>query len=68
MVIFERIKWCNFLSTGNLFTEVQLNSHNNTLICGVNGSGKCLDPSTTVDIKFKNKKTEKKFKKFLKKK
>ena len=68
MVIFESVRFQNFLSTGNLLTEVVLNSHNNTLICGINGSGKCLDPLTTVDIKFKNKKTEKKFKKFLKKK
>lgn len=68
MVIFESVRFQNFLSTGNLLTEVTLNSHNNTLICGINGSGKCLDPLTTVDIKFKNKKTEKKFKKFLKKK
>jgi len=45
MVIFETVRFQNFLSTGNLFTEVTLNSHNNTLICGINGSGK----STIID-------------------
>lgn len=45
ILIFSKIRWQNFLSTGNMFTEIQLNSHNNTLICGVNGSGK----STLID-------------------
>lgn len=45
MLIFESVKWQNFLSTGNMMTEVCLNSHNNTLICGINGSGK----STIID-------------------
>lgn len=45
MIIFRNIKWRNFLSTGNYFTEVKLNSTQNTLIVGENGSGK----STMLD-------------------
>lgn len=40
MIIFEKIRWKNFLSTGNVFTELQLNKHSTTLISGENGSGK----------------------------
>lgn len=40
MIIFEKIRWKNLLSTGNTFTEIDLNSHNHTLIVGENGSGK----------------------------
>ena len=45
MIIFEKIKYKNLLSTGNSFTEVILNENNLTLIVGDNGSGK----STIVD-------------------
>ena len=45
MIIFENIKWKNFLSTGNHFTEVSLNKNNTNLIIGSNGAGK----STILD-------------------
>ena len=45
MIEFKTIKWKNFLSTGNNFTEVNLNNHNKTLIIGENGAGK----STILD-------------------
>ena len=45
MIIFKTLRWKNFLSTGNSFTEMQLDSHNTTLIVGENGSGK----STMLD-------------------
>jgi DNA repair exonuclease SbcCD ATPase subunit len=45
MLEFERIRWRNFLSTGNQWTEVQLNRHRTTLIVGKNGAGK----STLLD-------------------
>lgn len=44
-IIFKNIRWKNFLSTGNLFTEIQINSENTTLIVGENGAGK----STLLD-------------------
>ena len=42
---FEKIRWLNFLSTGNVFTEVDLAEHKTRLIIGDNGSGK----STILD-------------------
>ena len=45
MILFKSVKWKNFLSTGNEFTEVKLNKSLNTLIVGENGSGK----STILD-------------------
>lgn len=45
MIIFRKIKWRNFLSTGNYFTELQLDKESNTLVVGQNGSGK----STMLD-------------------
>ena len=40
MIIFTTLRYKNFLSSGNVFTEIDLNSHKNTLIMGHNGSGK----------------------------
>lgn len=50
MITFEKIRWRNFLSTGNQFTEVDLLRHNTTLITGENGAGKTtmLDALTFV--------------------
>ena len=41
MIEFQKIRWKNFLSTGNNFTEVQLNRSSSTLILGTNGAGNC---------------------------
>jgi len=40
MIEFTSIRWANFLSTGNDFTEIKLNKSSTTLIVGNNGSGK----------------------------
>ena len=45
MIHFKTIRWKNFLSTGNQFTEVELDRSPTTLIIGENGSGK----STVLD-------------------
>ena len=45
MITFENIRWKNFLSTGDRWTEVKLDSSMSTLIIGHNGSGK----STILD-------------------
>ena len=45
MIIFNTIRWKNFLSTGNSFTEIQLDKQKSTLIVGQNGAGK----STMLD-------------------
>ena len=50
MILFERISWKNFLSTGNLKITVDLNQNSTTLIIGSNGTGKStiLDALTFV--------------------
>ena len=45
MIKFEKVRWKNFLSTGNQFTEIELNRNDTTLIIGENGAGK----STVLD-------------------
>ena len=45
MILFEKVRWKNFLSTGNQYSEINFNSHATTLIVGDNGSGK----STVLD-------------------
>lgn len=45
MILFRKIKWKNFLSTGNAFTELDFNANKTTLIIGENGAGK----STLLD-------------------
>ena len=45
MMIFKVVRWRNLLSTGNQFTEIQLNRSLSTLIIGNNGGGK----STIID-------------------
>ena len=45
MIVFEKIRWKNFLSTGNVFSEIDLESNRTNLIVGSNGAGK----STILD-------------------
>jgi len=45
MILFKKIRWKNFLSTGNKFTEIDLCKNDTTLIIGENGAGK----STLLD-------------------
>jgi DNA repair exonuclease SbcCD ATPase subunit len=45
MIVFENIRWKNFLSTGNQFTEINLTDKKSTVIVGGNGAGK----STILD-------------------
>jgi DNA repair exonuclease SbcCD ATPase subunit len=40
MILFKKIKFKNFGSFGNTWTELSLSDKNTTLVCGVNGSGK----------------------------
>ena len=50
MIVFKKIRWKNFLSTGDMFTEINLTESPTTLIVGENGSGKStmLDALTYV--------------------
>ena len=45
MILFEKIRWKNFLSTGNQYSEVDFQQNKTTLIVGTNGAGK----STVLD-------------------
>ena len=45
MITFKSIKYKNFLSSGNSFTEINLNKNKSTLVVGQNGAGK----STMLD-------------------
>ena len=45
MIHFSKVRWQNFLSTGNAFTEISLDANPSTLIVGENGAGK----STVLD-------------------
>jgi len=45
MLYFKKLRWKNFLSTGNVFTEIDLCGKDTTLIIGTNGAGK----STILD-------------------
>ena len=45
MIKFKSVKWKNFLSTGNTFTEIDLDRNRSTLVVGHNGAGK----STMLD-------------------
>ena len=45
MIHFKNVRWKNFLSTGNAFSEMCLDCNHSTLIVGSNGAGK----STVLD-------------------
>ena len=45
MITFTKVRWKNFLSTGNTFTEIELDKNPSTLVVGENGAGK----STILD-------------------
>jgi DNA repair exonuclease SbcCD ATPase subunit len=45
MILFKKIRWKNFLSTGNQYTEVDFTENKTNLIIGTNGAGK----STVLD-------------------
>ena len=45
MIIFRNVRWKNFLSTGDKFTQIRIDEYPSTLIVGANGSGK----STLLD-------------------
>ena len=45
MILFKNVRYKNFLSSGNVFTDIQLDRAKTTLITGENGAGK----STMLD-------------------
>ena len=45
MITFQKIRWKNFLSTGDHFSEIDFIKNGTNLIVGTNGTGK----STVLD-------------------
>ena len=45
MILFEKVRWKNFLSTGNLETEINFTENATNIVIGTNGAGK----STVLD-------------------
>jgi ABC-type cobalamin/Fe3+-siderophores transport system ATPase subunit len=54
MITFKKIRYRNFLSSGNQFTEIDFQKNHTNILVGCNGSGKCVDINTKV--KLRNKK------------
>jgi DNA repair exonuclease SbcCD ATPase subunit len=48
MIIFKKIKFKNFGSFGNTWSEIELNKNSTTLVCGTNGSGKSFALLDTI--------------------
>lgn len=65
MIVFKKITYRNFLSTGNAANAILLNKSHSTLVVGKNGEGKCLLGSTEVEINFLDDDTQKKYEEFL---
>jgi len=66
MIVFEKLRYKNLLSTGNSWTEFNLNEYKTNLIIGRNGAGKCLHPGTTVNVFSDDSEVEKAFEEYLK--
>ena len=64
MILFKKIRWKNFLSTGDRWTEMELDATGTTLIVGSNGAGKStlikvlagVHPKTSGTISIEGKK------------
>ena len=67
MIRFKLITTRNFFAIGNQPVSFNLDTGLLSLVCGENGTGKCLRGTTNLDVKFKNKEAEKAFKKFISK-
>ena len=48
MLVIERLRYKNFLSSSNIWTEIDFQGHKTTLVVGKNGSGKAQPLSSLV--------------------
>jgi len=55
MIVFHKIRYKNFLSSPNQFTEIDFEKNQTNIIVGANGNGKCVGINTL--IRLRNKKT-----------
>jgi ABC-type branched-subunit amino acid transport system ATPase component len=51
MIIFNKIKYKNILSTGNKFNEIDLDVAKTSLCIGKNGEGKCVYINTPIKVR-----------------
>lgn len=65
MIIFHKVRFKNILSYGDRFTEISLDKTSTTLITGKNGSGKCLDKSTEIEIEIDDPEIRALYKRFI---
>lgn len=65
-VKFKKVTYKNFLAVGNDPMEIILDCNDMTLFCGINGGGKCLDPSTKIDVLIDDSVAEILFNEFMK--
>ena len=66
MIKFKKVRFKNFFTFGNSFTEISLDNKERTvLITGKNGAGKCLRENTNIDINFSTEEAREAFEKFL---
>jgi len=54
-LILKKVRFANFMSFGNMWTEIDLNTHPTTLIVGKNGSGKSSAILDTISFALFNK-------------
>ena len=66
MIRFKRITAKNFLSYGNVPTVIELDKNKSTLLTGSNGSGKCVEKSTMIEISFLDEEVQRYWEDFLK--
>ncbi len=61
-------EWRNIGSYGNKKHKIELKNEGSlNMIMGSNGSGKCLDPHTEIDVFFEDSNLEEKFLNFINK-
>ena len=62
MITFDKLRFRNFMSYGGAWSELTLNDCQLTAIAAKNASGKCVDPSTVIEVRFESAKTVELFK------
>lgn len=62
MITFDKLRFRNFMSYGGAWSELALNDCQLTAIAAKNASGKCVDPTTTINVRFESTKTVELFK------
>jgi len=54
MIKFTSVEYKNFRSIGNHPIKIDLTRSHTTMVAGPNGSGKCVDKNTEVEIDIEN--------------